>query len=340
MMNYLTIDFGGTLVKYSVMNQSCETLLRGEEPAPLESRQAFLNLLHGLYKKSAAEFAIGGIAISMPGVIDADTGYARSAGAYYHLYEMDLMKELDGRIPVPVSVENDGKCGALAEVWMGNLKDCNDGIVLILGTAAGGGIIKNREIHRGKSLSAGEFSSVILGDTVAPRNQVWAKCGVSPLLFEAMRRKGIDVKKHPHYKMYAEILPVEQTLTEWNRKPEYDHGMDGYQFFALLEKGDPEIQRLYEEYISHLSLLIFNLQVIYAPEKILIGGGISRQSRLIPDLRVQYERIHQNTGTLLTFPCHLDRCLLGNEANQYGALYHFLNKYPNVKSGQISGSET
>lgn len=325
-MNYLTVDFGGTLAKYSVMNESCEVFLRGEVTAPTESRQAFLDVLSGLYEKTDVSFAVGGVAISMPGVIDAESGYVKSAGAYHKLYEMDLMREVNGRIPVPVSVENDGKCGALAEMWQGNLRDCDDGIVLILGTAVGGGIIKERKIHRGKSLSAGEFSFLVLGDTAFPCNLAWAKCGVSPLLFEAMRRKGINVKKHQHYEMYRDTLPCEQTLTEWDRKPEYNHGMDGYQFFTLLERGDPDILRLYDEYIYHLALLAFNLQVIYAPEKILVGGGISRQSRLIPDIRAQYERIQREAGMGFPLPCHLDACLLGNEANQYGALYHFLNR--------------
>ena len=324
-MNYLTVDFGGTLVKYSVMNESCEVFLRGEETAPTESRQAFLDMLSALYEK-AASWTVAGIAISMPGVIDAETGYVKSAGAYHTLYEMNLMRELNGRIPVPVSVENDGKCGALAETWRGNLRDCDDGIALILGTAVGGGIIKNRMVHRGKSLSAGEFSFLVLGDTALPRNLAWAKCGVSPLLFEAMRRKGIDVKKHPHYGMYQDALPCEQSLTEWNQNPEYDRGMNGYQFFALLEQGDPDIRRLYDEYAYHLALLAFNLQVTYAPEKILIGGGISRQPRLVPDIRAQYERIQREAGIGFALPCRLDVCLLGNEANQYGALYHFLNR--------------
>ena len=326
-MQYLTIDFGGTLVKYSVMDETCTVFSRGEEPAPIESRESFVRMLSGLYEKAAASCAIGGIAVSMPGVIDAERGYVKSAGAYHALYEMDLMRELKSRIPVPVSVENDGKCGALAESWQGNLRDCDDGIVLILGTAVGGGILKDRKIHRGKSLSAGEFSFLILGDTAEPRNLAWARCGVSPLLFEAMRRKGISVQKHQHYPMYRDALLCAQTLSEWDNNPEYDHGMNGYQFFALLEQGDPEILALYEEYTYHLALLAWNLQLIYAPEKILIGGGISRQPRLLPDIRTQYGRIEREAGIGFPLPCRLDACLLGNEANQYGALHHFLNQH-------------
>ena len=326
-MQYLVMDFGGTLVKYSVMDETCAVFLRGEDDAPVADRAAFLEYLCALYERTCKTFSIGGVEVSMPGVIDAEAGYLRSAGAYSALYGMDLTETLKKWIPVPVSVENDAKCGALAEVWRGNLRDCDDGIVLILGTGVGGGIVKNRKIHRGKNLSAGEFSSFVLGDTAEPRNLAAAKCSVSALLFEAMRRKGIDLRKNRHYEMLRHILPCDQTLSAYDRDPAYDRGMDGHQFFALLEQGDPVIASLYAQYTYSLALLIFNLQISYAPEKVLIGGGISRQARLVPDIHAQYERIRKDAGVLFDLPCCLDVCRFGNEANQYGALYHFLCRY-------------
>jgi len=40
-----------------------------------------------------------------------------------------------------VSVENDGKSAALAELWMGNLLNEKDAAAIVLGTGVGGGII-------------------------------------------------------------------------------------------------------------------------------------------------------------------------------------------------------
>lgn len=169
-MNYLVIDFGGTLAKYSIMNENCELYKQAELEAPLASKESFIDFLCRVYEECKIEYKIAGIAISMPGVIDERNGVIHSAGAYLGLYGMNLKKELRNRIPVPVSVENDGKCGALAEVWKGNLKDCQDGIVLILGTAVAGGLIKDRKIHKGKNFSAGEFSYMLLGDKLSLRS--------------------------------------------------------------------------------------------------------------------------------------------------------------------------
>lgn len=327
-MQYIVIDFGGTLAKYAVMDENANVLLRGEQKAPVDTKEAFFDFIVKLYEAQSKEQKIDGIAISMPGVIDEKQGYVKTAGAYLALYDMDLTEELKDRIPVPVAVENDGKCGALAEVWKGNLSECKDGIVMILGTALAGGIIKDRRIHKGQNLSAGEFSYILLGEEPALKNTAIGKCGVAALLFEACRRKGIDVKKTQNYPLLGGFMDAQENLTEWNDRTEYAKGMDGYQFFQLLEAGDEDICSLYKEYTQNLAKMILNLQTIYAPEKILIGGGICRQSRLVVDIRKEYEKLQDIYLGIYTVPCEIEVCKFENEANQYGALYNFLQQYP------------
>lgn len=324
MKNYLVIDFGGTLAKYSVMDENGLTLLKREESAPLSSKESFLHFLEGLYRQYAEEYALSGMAISMPGVIDEQRAYVHTAGAYLPLYDMDLGAELKARIPVPVSIENDGKCGALAEVWKGNLTENADGIVIILGTGVAGGIIKDRKLHKGKSLSAGEFSYVFLGeDTGFTSAAVW-RCSMSFLLFETAKDLGIDVRKLANYPLVSQVADCSQTLSAFNDLPEYRNGLDGFQFFELLEQGNEIVQARYENFTESLAKLCWNLQAIYGPEKILFGGGVTRQSRLIPDIKAQYDKIAAKYAMLMQFPCVIDRCHFGNEANQYGALYHHL----------------
>ena len=69
-----------------------------------------------------------------------------------------LSKRCDG---INVSVENDGKSAALSEVWLGNAKNVNDAVVYVFGSGIGGAIVKDRKIHRGNRLIAGEVSNLI-----------------------------------------------------------------------------------------------------------------------------------------------------------------------------------
>ena len=69
---------------------------------------------------------------------------------------------------------------------------------------------------------------------------------------------------------------------------------DGRHFFALAEEGDADALRILKDYTNYLAVWIYNLQCIYAPEKVAIGGGISLQPLLMEylqnSLKTFYER--------------------------------------------------
>ena len=92
------------------------------------------------------------------------------------LKDQNIVELLGSRCPVPVALENDGKAAALAEAWNGNLKDCQDGIAIILGTGVGGGIIKDRRVYRGRHAAAGEFSYLVTGGELSIYNAATYTC--------------------------------------------------------------------------------------------------------------------------------------------------------------------
>lgn len=324
-MKCLVMDFGGTFLKYSVMDHELTVYEKGEKPSPNSSVEQFVNTVTELYEEY--KDSIEGIAISMPGFLDVDTGYAKTAGAFIPLYGQNIYDLLKEKCPVPITIENDGKCGALAETWVGNLKDCKDGVAVILGTGVAGGIIKNRRVHRGNSFAAGEFSYCLMSEGNGIQNSATITCGVAALLMKACLVKGIDLKKLPNYALFGNFIGgTEQVLSEADKDPEFANGIDGYKFFELLDKGDEDIKKVYEQYTYNVAKLVFNIQAFYDPEKIVIGGGISRQKRLITDIQAKVTQIIADFGGFYSVPCTVDVCKFLNEANQYGALYNFLTR--------------
>ena len=70
--------------------------------------------------------------------------------------------------------------------------------------------------------------------------------------------------------------------------------------------------------------MIFNLQMIYDPERIVIGGGISRQRSLLEYIQKNLDFSHQMLG--LDMPkAEVTACKFFNEANLLGAYANFLN---------------
>lgn len=295
-MKYLVFDIGGSAIKYSVMTEEAEFISRGKVKTPTDSFETFREVIGSIYDEHKDD--IEGIAISMPGIIDSDNGYAYTGGFLKYNDRRAIVKDLQERCPCEIVVENDGKAAAIAEVWKGSLKDNDDGIVIILGTGIGGGIIKDRKLHRGKHFMAGEFS-FIQTNTSEPYGigGFWAYLNSAVgLVAKVAEAKGINVKE-----------------------------LDGVQAFELMNNGDKEALELLEKYTRDLAVQIYNLQCLFDPEKICIGGGISAQNILHEYIVKNVKEYYKNLN--LGIPeAQVERCCFGNESNQIGALYNFLTK--------------
>ena len=148
MKKYLVIDAGGTAVKYALMNESAKILERGKFPTPGyvdHTLEDFLQRLDVVVEKYQKQ--IEGIAVSMPGMLDSRKGYCVTGGMLAYFSEVPVVQLLEQRYKLPVTIENDGKCAALAEKWKGSLKDCRNGAVVVLGTGVGGGIIIDHKLY-------------------------------------------------------------------------------------------------------------------------------------------------------------------------------------------------
>ncbi|WP_288479092.1 ROK family protein [uncultured Clostridium sp.] len=296
-MKKLVLDIGGTLIKYAVMNKEAKIFQRGELPTPLDSIESLMKKITELYNSLKDE--VNGIAISMPGNIDTKTGQIYSPGALTYNANVNIVDKIQEHINVPVSVENDGKSAALAEVWMGNLKNFKDGVVMILGTGIGGGIIKDRKIHKGNNFFAGEFSFILQDAKELDFNSAFALTGsTSALINEVSKKKNIDIKD-----------------------------LNGYKVFSMIEEKDSEVLEIFEKFTTNIAIQIYNLQCILDPEKFLIGGGISKQPILLEKIKENLEKIYEKIPFDIPHAV-VDTCKHYNDSNLIGALYNYYLQFP------------
>lgn len=301
-MEILVLDVGGSSIKYAVMDKKAKIIEKGKVPTPMDTIEHFVNVVGEIFDKYKNR--IEGIAMSLPGRMDSDKGYLYSGGALQYNNDKNIVSILKKRCPVSITIENDGKCAALAEAWIGNLKDCNDGIVVILGTGIGGGIIKDKKLHKGKHFMAGEFS-FLFNDSDEFKGgfeQLWAGQNGVPVLCTAVAK--------------AKDLPIEV--------------VDGYKVFEYVNSGDKEAIDILDKYCRRMALNLYNLQYIYDPEKIAIGGGVSQQSVLIECIQKNVERQAEKLGPLLMEKPIIVSCKFFNDSNLIGALYNYLTKFSHV----------
>ena len=296
-MKLLVTDIGGTFIKYAVMDQDMSILSRGRIPTPRESARALVDGLCELYESSGE---VSGLAISLPGIIDSDEGRVVMGGALRYNDGFALGDALKERISVPICMENDAKCAAMAEAGAGSLRDVKDGLVIIFGTMIGGGIIKDGKLWRGRHFSAGEVSYISTDRGPVPeRETVWGnRCSVLALCRDYAREKGLD--------------------------PE---SVNGEMVFEAVLAGDEAAKRSLDRFTGEIAVQLFNLQTVLDPERIAIGGGISAQPVLIEYIRRHLDTFYES------FPYPITRsevvaCRFLNDANLYGAFQCFISRFP------------
>lgn len=238
----LACDFGGSSVKYALVDEHSQLSRQGRLPAPLGSVEQFVDTIARLYEQFRDE--IDGIGISLPGYIDPDKGLLLGSGVYQSLYGQRIPDLVRGVCPVEVGVENDGKCGALSEVWGGALREVRDGAVLILGSGVAGGIVKDGRIHSGKGFAAGEFSYLLTdpGDHSYSDMALW-HVGMLGVTYKLCKLKNLDLKVQDSG---AILTSFDDAFGD--RYPRFAEEpaalkADGKQFLAWVAEGDPRPSR-------------------------------------------------------------------------------------------------
>lgn len=291
-MKKLVYDVGASAVKYALMDNNANIYDKGKEPTPQDNLEHFLSVLESIYRKY--EDQIDGIAMSLPGTIDSEKGQIYAPGGLAYNANVNLVEKMRAFTSLPIVLENDGKSAALAEAWKGNLSDVKDGIVIVVGSGLGGGIIKDGKLWRGTHLFAGEFSFVFTNDNIGFES-VWAMSGSTTALVGGVaQRKGVDIAS-----------------------------LDGVKIFEMIKNNDQDACDSLRAVAKSLAKGIYNLQCILDPEKVCIGGGISQQPILLETIKEELDAVYAQ----IPFPiphAQVDVCKFFNDSNLVGALYNYL----------------
>lgn len=292
-MKILAFDIGGSFIKYAVMCEDMTSEHKGKVTTP-GTRESLIDTL-GEIRDKFADIAV--IAVAMPGIIDAEKGVCHmGGGALPYNTGFAIGESIAKRCTLPVHVENDAKCAALAEAAAGSLQDVADGFVLLFGTMIGGGYIKDHCLHRGMHFSAGEVSYIntVRNGPASPEN-VWGnRCGTPRLCSLYAEKKG---------------LPKES--------------VDGVALFDAAEAGDKAAISALEEFTAEIAVVIFNIQNVLDPQRFAIGGGISERAMFIEFIRAALEKLYSRCPFEVPH-AEIVPCKFRNDANLIGAVQCYL----------------
>ena len=212
----------------------------------------------------------------------------------------------------------------------GSLADVDDGIVMILGSGIAGGLIKDHRVHSGKGFNAGEFSYTVC----RPGDYSMMSCatmavGALGITYKLCKMKNLDLSVQD---AAPTLLFLDTVLGKYfpamDGEPEKTVA-DGKQFFAWVKEGDRDALRVYQDFITALGAMVFNAQICYAPDRIVIGGGLSMGETVLTDLKAELAKYDAGFGMNGLMSAEVVRSTYLGEANLYGAAYHYIGRCVN-----------
>ena len=288
--NYLSIDIGGTNVKYAELDNAGNIVEQGKIKTSHDKEQ-FLKNIDQIVEKYVKK-GVKGLAFCAPGKI-AHTKI-HFGGALPFLDGIDFAERYQ-KYSLPVAIINDGKASVLAENWLGSLKDMKNCAAITLGTGVGGGIIVNGQLLNGAHFQAGELSFLQLN----------------------MKEPGFDGFAGG----YASAV---QMIKNVNEAIENDDETEGLAAFEAINNEDEKAKSIFDEYCKRIAAIIIDIQAVVDLDAIAIGGGISAQPIVVQGINQAYDEVlaaNKIIRNTFTRP-KIVEAKFKNGANLYGALYN------------------
>lgn len=319
------VDLGGTTIKMAFINLHGEIVHKWEiltkvtekgEHIPADIANSINQTLDELDQNKQKLIGIG---IGAPGPVNLKKG-SIDVAVNLGWENFPLKDLLEKETALPVIVENDANVAAIGEMWRGAGEGSKDLLCVTLGTGVGGGIIANGEIIHGVNGAGGEIghiTSVVEGGT-------HCNCGKTGCLETVASATGIvrlaieEISSTNTRSILRDVFHEHQTLS-------------AKQVFEAAREGDELAGKVMDKVTLHLGLAIANLANGLNPEKIVIGGGVSKAGDVfLAPMKEQFTRF--------AFPrvaqgVEIAIAKLGNDAGVIGSAWlakkRFLNNHKN-----------
>lgn len=269
----LGVDVGGTKVAVADLGDDGmgEPI---EVPTDVSSPDALLDgIAAAVDAVSARAGRPAAVGIGMPSQIEWASGRV-VASVNIPLEGVALREVLGTRFGVPVFVDNDANCAALAEVEAHDPRPSHL-VMLTLGTGVGGGIVVDGRIFRGATGLGAELGHATIEADGPPcpgrcpnRGCIEALCSGT-----ALGRDGLELAQD------WPDSPLGRVLAE---KGEV-HAED---VVAAARGGDAQAQAVLDRLGTYLGVALTGVVNIFEPEIVAIGGGLSRAADLFLDTAV------------------------------------------------------
>jgi glucokinase len=255
-MNCLSFDVGGTTIKYGIINDRYEVLLKDKIPTP-KDEEKFLESISEIIQKNIEN--ISKVSIAMPGYVNiANNKYLYGP----HLqYEIDFSK-LSNFSEYEFYLDNDGNVAAYCEYLLNYKTKYSNLIMLTFGTGVGGGIVSEGKLLRGRG-NAGEVGHMLTSNDRSVKGDSGKKGS-----FESSVAASVWTKKC--------LELIEKNKNSELAKKFVSKNVGSVLFDTTLSLTDLEAT-VRDEIIQNISNGLLSLFEIFDNEAFVLGGSMSSE---------------------------------------------------------------
>ncbi|MFT8319284.1 MAG: ROK family glucokinase [Bacillus sp. (in: firmicutes)] len=308
------VDLGGTTVKIALLTLNGEIIENWEIPTDNSdegkniTKDIAKSVDEHLEKWNHAKSDVLGVGMGAPGPFDYETGIIYNTVNLGWPDNFPLKERLETELGLPVSIDNDANCAALGEMWKGAGAGCKDLVCVTLGTGVGGGVIVNGQIVQGAKGAAGEIGHL----TAVVENGALCNCGKTGCLETIASATGI-------VRLAKEMLIEEMIDSELQILLKKEGTFTAKDVFDAAKNNDKVAQDVIAFVASHLGLVLANIANTLNPQKIVLGGGVSKAGDvLLTPVKEDFQKYSFKSVAESTV---IDVATLGNAAGVIGAAW-------------------
>jgi len=272
------IDLGGTTVKGGVVNKHGSILATATSESmaskgPATVIRQIRYTVEELLRQCKREEIVG-VGVGAPGVVGTDGSTVKYPPNFADWAEVDLGRELEKALHLPIAVENDANVAALAEARFGAGAGESDFLFIIWGTGVGAGIILNDDIYRGPHGGAGE-----IGHTTIDYNGPLCGCGNRGCVEAYVGQRYLSQRASERLLPLVEAWKHQPTAAAPSKIIELLHGnlemLDPQILSQAASLGDTIAREILVEAGELLGTAIASVLNVLDLRIVIVGGGIS-----------------------------------------------------------------
>jgi predicted NBD/HSP70 family sugar kinase len=284
----LGLDMGARFLRGAICDLHGDVRARQDVETGGADAVALLDAAYELHARliAASELptdSIDGAVLGVPAVVDPAGGAVRLAENIPGLEGLEAGRELEARLGVSVSVENDINLAAVGERWRGVGRGVENFAFLSIGTGLGAGLVIRGELVPGHRGAAGELDFALEGSADDP-------CAAALSAFAADLASGGQ---------FASSLDTPFAMPA---------------IFGAARAGDPLARAVVSEAARRIAVHITPIAAVADVELVVLGGGIGANGDLL------LAPIRERLAEQLPFPPKVEVSTLGDAAILTGAL--------------------